>query len=107
MTMPRKVMNPTGFTFPDSTSVPHGSYLAASPCTANHLAENVTDPEVFNGMQFYEMWQAQDRDGGGGGVTVDKVDIGGPKSEICGSWGTDRSNGEPTPYPQCQQRRIG
>jgi len=80
VTLHRKVMNAEGFTFSDGTSVPHGSYLAASSYTVHHLAENFADPDVFDGM-FYKMRQAQDRDHDGRGVdtggaaTGDEVDV--------------------------------
>lgn len=62
VTLHRKVMNPSGFTFSDGTTLPQGCYVAASAYTVHREATNFDNPEVFDGLRFYKMRDPAEED---------------------------------------------
>ncbi|KAJ6569296.1 cytochrome P450 [Mycena capillaripes] len=82
-TMPRKIMDPAGFTFSDGTHLPFGSMVYVAGNVGHFDPAMYADPHVFDGFRFSKMRKDRDHAGGNGvfnhhmvTTTVDHVSFG-------------------------------
>ncbi|KAF7359800.1 hypothetical protein MVEN_00705200 [Mycena venus] len=64
MTMPRKIMDPAGFTCSDGTHLPFGSMVYVADNEGHFDPVIYENPNVFDGFRFSKMRELRDRAGG-------------------------------------------